>query len=71
MRFGFWPSPWLPFSEVVELSIHAETTGWDGIWYADHFMSAGARSSGVLMSMAATKSLSMPMSASRLPADLL
>ena len=41
MRFGFWPSPWLPFSEVVELCAHAEATGWDGVWYADHFMSAG------------------------------
>ena len=34
-------SPWLPFSAVVELCAHAEATGWDGVWYADHFMSAG------------------------------
>ena len=42
MRFGFWPSPWLPFNEMVELCTHAEATGWDGLWLADHFMSAGA-----------------------------
>ena len=42
MRFGFWPSPWLPFDEMVELCTHAEATGWDGLWLADHFMSAGA-----------------------------
>ena len=40
MRWGFWPSPWLPFTEVVELCAHAEATGWDGVWVADHFMSA-------------------------------
>lgn len=41
MRFGFWPSPWLPFTEAVELCAHAEATGWDGVWVADHFMSSG------------------------------
>lgn len=38
MRFSFWPTPSLPFDEVVTLAQHAEQNGWDGIWYADHFM---------------------------------
>ncbi len=38
MRFSFWPNPSQPFTEVLELARHVEATGWDGIWYADHFM---------------------------------
>ncbi|MGD8833120.1 MAG: LLM class F420-dependent oxidoreductase [Pseudomonadales bacterium] len=38
MRFSFWPNPSQPFDEVLELCSHAEQTGWDGLWYADHFM---------------------------------
>lgn len=38
MRFSFWPSPSLEYSNVLELAQHVERTGWDGIWYADHFM---------------------------------
>ena len=38
MRFSFWPTPSQPFAEVMSLGRHVEQTGWDGIWYADHFM---------------------------------
>lgn len=38
MRFSFWPNPSQPFGEVLHLARHVEATGWDGIWYADHFM---------------------------------
>ncbi|MGE0625632.1 MAG: LLM class F420-dependent oxidoreductase [Pseudomonadales bacterium] len=38
MRFSFWPAPSQAFDDVLELCSHAEQTGWDGIWYADHFM---------------------------------
>ncbi len=38
MRFSFWPTPSSPFEDVVALGEHVEKTGWDGIWYADHFM---------------------------------
>ncbi len=38
MRFSFWPTPSLPYNEVLALARHAEQTGWDGVWYADHFM---------------------------------
>ena len=38
MQLSLWPSPTLSFSEVADLARHAEATGWDGLWYADHFM---------------------------------
>ena len=38
MRFSFWPAPAQTWAEVAGLAQHAEQTGWDGIWYADHFM---------------------------------
>ena len=38
MRFSFWPTPSSTFEDVVALGQHVEKTGWDGIWYADHFM---------------------------------
>ena len=38
MRFGFWPMPGTPWAEALALSRHAEAIGFDGIWYADHFM---------------------------------
>ncbi|MEE9281993.1 MAG: LLM class F420-dependent oxidoreductase [Myxococcota bacterium] len=46
MRFSFWPGPAQPWSEVLELARHVEATGWDGIWYADHFMPNAADTSG-------------------------
>jgi len=38
MRFSIWPSPARPWSEVLELTLHCEATGWDGVYFADHFM---------------------------------
>jgi len=38
MRFSFWPTPSQRFEDVLALARHVERTGWDGIWYADHFM---------------------------------
>ncbi len=38
MRFSFWPNPSQPYGEVLALARHVESTGWDGLWYADHFM---------------------------------
>lgn len=38
MRFSFWPAPTQSYPEVLQLARHVEETGWDGIWYADHFM---------------------------------
>ena len=41
MRFSFWPAPTQPWADVLELARHVESTGWDGIWFADHFMPNG------------------------------
>ncbi|MEM8767766.1 MAG: LLM class F420-dependent oxidoreductase [Pseudomonadota bacterium] len=38
MRFSFWPAPSQAYEDVLELCQHVEQTGWDGLWYADHFM---------------------------------
>ncbi len=38
MRFSFWPQATHPWDDVLALSKHVERSGWDGIWYADHFM---------------------------------
>jgi F420-dependent oxidoreductase-like protein len=45
MRFSFWPNPSQPFSDVLALASHVEATGWDGVWYADHFMPNAADTS--------------------------
>ena len=41
MRFSVWPMPMQSFADVLEIARHAEATGWDGLWYADHFMPDG------------------------------
>jgi F420-dependent oxidoreductase-like protein len=38
MRFSIWPSPVRPWDEILELTQHCEQTGWDGVYFADHFM---------------------------------
>ncbi|MGI9239136.1 MAG: TIGR03560 family F420-dependent LLM class oxidoreductase [Woeseiaceae bacterium] len=38
MRFGFWPNPRSGYEATRTLAQHAEATGWDGIWLADHFL---------------------------------
>lgn len=38
MRFSFWPNPSQSYADVLTLARHVEQTGWDGFWYADHFM---------------------------------
>jgi F420-dependent oxidoreductase-like protein len=38
MRFSFWPIARQSWQDVLALARHVEQTGWDGIWYADHFM---------------------------------
>ncbi len=46
MRFGFWPNPMSPWADLLAVCEHAEASGWDGIWYADHFMPSGKDNSG-------------------------
>lgn len=38
MRFSVWPGPNNSWEETLAVARHAEATGWDGVWYADHFM---------------------------------
>ena len=38
MRFSLWPNLQQPWSEVAAVAAHAEATGWDGVYVADHFM---------------------------------
>ncbi|MBA2282833.1 MAG: LLM class flavin-dependent oxidoreductase [Actinomycetota bacterium] len=38
MRFSVWPSLANPWSDVLAAAQHAEATGWDGVYVADHFM---------------------------------
>ena len=41
MRFSIWPSLSQPWSDVLDVVRHAERTGWDGVYVADHFMGSG------------------------------
>jgi len=38
MKFSIWPGTAAPHRYLVELAQHAEQSGWDGVWVADHFM---------------------------------
>ena len=38
MRFSFWPSAAADWVALLAVCRHAEATGWDGIWFADHFL---------------------------------
>ena len=38
MRFSFWTGNSHPWAEILETCQYAESTGWDGIWLADHFL---------------------------------
>jgi F420-dependent oxidoreductase-like protein len=38
MRFSVWPNPQQPWQDILDVATHAEATGWDGVYFADHFM---------------------------------
>ena len=38
MRFSIWPSPTQSFDDIHEIAAYCEQTGWDGVYFADHFM---------------------------------
>jgi F420-dependent oxidoreductase-like protein len=42
MRFSIWPATSRPWDEILDLTRHCEATGWDGVYFADHFMPHGA-----------------------------
>jgi F420-dependent oxidoreductase-like protein len=39
MRFSVWLGLTQPWADVLDGARHAEATGWDGVYVADHFMS--------------------------------
>ena len=41
MRFSVWPNLMQPSDDVLAVAAHADRTGWDGVWVADHFMGDG------------------------------
>jgi F420-dependent oxidoreductase-like protein len=41
MRFSIWPSATSSWDEILEITAHCERTGWDGVYFADHFMPNG------------------------------
>ena len=41
MRFSIWPSPARSWDDIHEITTHCERTGWDGAYFADHFMPNG------------------------------
>ncbi len=41
MRFSIWPSPAQPWDDIHQIAAHCERSGWDGIYFADHFMPNG------------------------------
>ena len=47
MEFSVWPSLAEPFQDVVATAHHAESTGWDRLYLADHFMSNDEHKSAV------------------------
>jgi F420-dependent oxidoreductase-like protein len=44
MRFSIWLGTQQTWDELVGSAEHAERTGWDGVWVADHFMPNSQRS---------------------------
>ncbi|MGA3352701.1 MAG: LLM class F420-dependent oxidoreductase [Acidimicrobiales bacterium] len=44
MRFSIWLATEQSWDDLLGSAEHAERTGWDGIWVADHFMPNGERS---------------------------
>lgn len=38
MRFSIWPTAAQSWDSVIEIANHCEQTGWDGVYFADHFM---------------------------------
>lgn len=42
MRLSIWPFAPQTWQDVVDVSVHADRTGWDGVYLADHFMGDGA-----------------------------
>ena len=38
MRFSLWTNAHDPIDTTLDLCAHVERSGWDGLWFSDHFM---------------------------------
>ena len=54
MRFSVWPNPGNSWDDVVTIARRAEEAGWDGVWFADHFMPNAEDVSGPMLECWAT-----------------
>jgi F420-dependent oxidoreductase-like protein len=41
MLFSIWPVAAQPWADIQQIAAHCEQTGWDGVYFADHFMPNG------------------------------
>lgn len=63
MRFAMWPGAAGSWEDTLALCRYAEAIGWDGIWFADHFMPNAADISGPVneaLTMVAAIAASVP-----------
>jgi F420-dependent oxidoreductase-like protein len=49
MDFAVWPGTQQPWPDILEVARHAELTGWDRIYVADHFMSNDDAADGPML----------------------
>ncbi len=43
MRFALWPNLTQPWADALAQARHADATGWDGVYIADHSMGDAQR----------------------------
>ncbi len=49
MQFSVWPRPQQAWADMVAVARHAELTGWDRLYVADHFMSNDEAADGSVL----------------------
>lgn len=49
MQFSVWPGTQQSWADILEVARHAELTGWDRVYVADHFMPNGDDVSGPML----------------------
>ena len=49
MRFSVWPGTQQAWPDILEVARHAELSGWDRIYVADHFMSNDDAADGAML----------------------
>lgn len=49
MQFSVWPGTQQPWADILGVARHAELTGWDRVYVADHFMPNGDDVSGPML----------------------